>query len=197
MLFAPHAARNPIRTPDHSQSTATRPLAEAVLIPTIAITTSFRLPPEVAYEWLIRDAAKLHDVDPSLVRAVVRMESGFDPQAVSSAGAQGLMQLMPGLSQELGVGDPFDPRENIFAGVRYLKYLLDVHEGDETLALASYNAGPGAVAAYDGVPPFPETQQYVRTITEWLAKERALAVTPLPVDQADQQEEDDQTGDEV
>ena len=90
------------------------------------------------------------------------------------------MQLMPGLSQELGVTDPFDPRENIFAGVRYLKYLLDAHDGDETLALASYNAGPGAVAAYDGVPPFPETLQYVRTITEWLAKERALAPTSIP-----------------
>jgi len=186
MLFAPHAARVPVRTHEHSQAT-TRPQAESPLTPTITITTSFRLPPDLAYESLIRDAAMLHDVDPSLVRAVVRMESGFDPLAVSNAGAQGLMQLMPGLSQELGVTDPFDPRENIFAGVRYLKYLLDVHEGDETLALASYNAGPGAVAAHDGVPPFPETLQYVRTITEWLAKERALAPTPTPATQEQDQ----------
>jgi soluble lytic murein transglycosylase-like protein len=92
---------------------------------------------------------------------------------VSSAGAQGLMQLMPALSEELGVADPFDPRENIFAGARYLKALLLEHDGDETLALASYNAGPGAVARHQGVPPYPETQQYVRTITGWLAKERA------------------------
>ena len=113
------------------------------------------------------------------MRAVIRAESGFDALAVSSAGAQGLMQLLPEVSGELGVADPFDPRENIFAGVRYLKWLLDTHEGDETLALASYNAGPGAVAEYDGVPPFPETQQYVRTITDRLARERALAGEPV------------------
>ena len=106
---------------------------------------------------------------------MVRLESGFDAAAVSSAGAQGLMQLMPALADELGVEDPFDPRENIFGGARYLKALLLEHDGDETLALASYNAGPGAVAQHQGVPPYPETQQYVRTITDWLARERAAA----------------------
>ena len=107
---------------------------------------------------------------------MIRAESGFDARAVSTAGAQGLMQLMPELSEELGVTDPFDPRQNIFAGVRYLRWLLDRHKGDESLVLASYNAGPGAVDQYDGVPPFPETQQYVRTISRWLVKERGTVV---------------------
>jgi len=179
MLFAPHAARSPDRTREQSHATIAQSTAEAALVPEITITTEFRLPPYLAYETLIQEAAALHQVDPSLVRAVMRAESGFDSLAVSSAGAQGLMQLLPEVSEELGVSDPFDPRQNIFAGVRYLRLLLDTHDGNETLALASYNAGPGAVAAYDGVPPFPETQQYVRTITEWLARERALAAEPL------------------
>ena len=106
-------------------------------------------------------------------RAVVRHESGFDAAAVSSAGAQGLMQLMPALADELGIEDPFDPRENIFGGARYLKALLLEHDGNETLALASYNAGPGAVSKYDGIPPYRETQQYVKTITGILARDAA------------------------
>lgn len=146
--------------------------AELPLVPSITITTEFYLPANLAYEPLILQAAAKHDVDPSLVRAVIRAESGFDPQAVSTAGAQGLMQLMPELSDEFGVSDPFDPEQNIDAGVRYLRWLLDRHDGDESLVLASYNAGPGAVDEYDGVPPYPETQQYVRTISRWLAKER-------------------------
>jgi soluble lytic murein transglycosylase-like protein len=137
------------------------------------MTVAFTLPAEIAYEPIIREAAAIYDLDTSLLRAVVRLESGFDASAVSTAGAQGLMQLMPALSEELGVEDPFDPRENIFGGARYLKALLLEHDGDETLALASYNAGPGAVAQHQGVPPYPETQQYVKTITDWLAKERA------------------------
>ena len=179
MLFAPHAGRTPARAQEQPKSSVTHVSDEPELIPTVTITTTFRLAPHLAYETLIQEAAAAHQVDPSLVRAVVRAESAFDPLAVSSAGAQGLMQLMPGLSEELGVTDPFDPRENIFAGVRYLKYLLDAHDGDETLALASYNAGPGTVAAYAGVPPYPETEHYVRTITEQLARERALSA-PAP-----------------
>jgi soluble lytic murein transglycosylase-like protein len=108
-------------------------------------------------------------------RAVVAAESAFDVYAVSSVGALGLMQLMPALAEEMGVQDPFDPRENIMAGSRYLKQLLDAHEGDVSLALASYNAGPGTVELYGGVPPYPETQQYVKSITERLAKTSAVA----------------------
>ena len=148
--------------------------SESPQVASVVVTTEFFLPRNLVYENLIQQAAAHHDVDPSLVRAVIRAESGFDAQAVSTAGAQGLMQLMPELSEELGVTDPFDPRQNIFAGVRYLRWLLDRHDGDESLALASYNAGPGAVAQYAGVPPYPETQQYVRTISRWLEKERGI-----------------------
>ena len=88
-------------------------------------------------------------------------ESAFNPGAVSTAGALGLMQLMPGLAVKLGVADPFDPRENIMAGARHLRRLLDLHHGDVTLAVASYNAGEGVVARYGAVPPYPETQNYV------------------------------------
>jgi soluble lytic murein transglycosylase-like protein len=171
MLFVPHAGRSPAKANPAAVGTAVEPAAG----PQIIVTTEFALPAELAYESLIQEAAALHTIDPRLVRAVVRLESGFDSTAVSSAGAQGLMQLMPALADELGVSDPFDPRENVFAGTRYLKALLVDHDGDETLALASYNAGPGAVALYDGVPPFPETERYVRTITGWLAQERAAA----------------------
>jgi len=137
-------------------------------VPIVAVAMEFALPPEWAYEDLIREAAGKFKLDPALVRAVIRTESAFDSTAVSEAGAQGLMQLMPELAAELGVEDPFDPRQNIMAGTRYLSQLLLAYNGDLTLALASYNAGPGAVDLYGGVPPFPETEQYIRTITDLL-----------------------------
>ncbi len=172
LLFVPHSGRIPAKAKPGPTLRVEKPV-EAILGPQVSVTVAFSLPPEIAYEPIIREAAAMYDLDASLLRAVVRLESGFDATAVSSAGAQGLMQLMPALSEELGVEDPFDPRENIFAGARYLKALLLEHDGNETLALASYNAGPGAVAQHRGVPPYPETQQYVRTITDWLALERA------------------------
>ena len=138
----------------------------------VTVTTAFRLPPS-AFDHLIDEAAAAHGLDPVLVRAVIATESAFDPMAVSSAGAQGLMQLMPELAEEMGVVDPFDPRENIMAGTRYLSALLDDHDGDVPLALASYNAGPGNVALYHGIPPFPETHRYVKTITRLVAREHA------------------------
>ena len=95
-------------------------------------------------------------------------ESSFNPMVVSSAGAQGLMQIMPQLATELGVTEPFDPRQNIMAGARYLRQLLDANHGNLRLTLASYNAGPGNVARYKGVPPFRETREYVKRITEYL-----------------------------
>ena len=146
-------------------------------VPSVVIETVYHLPPELLYDSLIEEAAEHHGVDPELVRAVVRTESAFDPMAVSTAGAQGLMQLMPALAEELGVTDPFDPRQNVFAGVRYLRALLDQYDGDEALALASYNAGPGAVMRYNGVPPYPETEQYIRNINGLLA--RQLRAAPL------------------
>jgi len=113
---------------------------------------------------IISQAAERHGLDPDLLRAVIVQESGGRPEAVSSKGARGLMQLMDETSRDLGVRDPHDPEESIFAGARYLRGLLDRWGGDLSKALAAYNAGPGAVEKYGGVPPYRETQRYVRSI---------------------------------
>jgi hypothetical protein len=110
-------------------------------------------------------AAARHNVDPSLVRSVVKVESNFNPNAVSRKGAMGLMQLMPATARSLNLANPFDPAENVDAGVRHLKKLLDSYGGNVRLSLAAYNAGSGAVARSAGVPHFRETQDYVRRIT--------------------------------
>ncbi len=113
----------------------------------------------------IDEAAARHHVDPSLVRSVVKVESNFNPNAVSRKGAMGLMQLMPSTARSLNVSNPFDPQQNVDAGVRHLRKLLDSYNGDVRLSLAAYNAGSGAVARSAGVPHFRETQNYVRRIT--------------------------------
>lgn len=110
-------------------------------------------------------AAARHNVDPNLVRAVVKVESNFNSNAVSRKGAMGLMQLMPATARSLNVKNPFDPDQNVDAGVRHLKQLLESYGGDVSLTLAAYNAGSGAVARSSGVPRFAETQNYVRRIT--------------------------------
>ena len=122
------------------------------------------LTPELPFERLIQEAAQLHGVDAALIRAVIQTESKFDPTIVSPNGAKGLMQLMPPLAKELGVVDPFDPRDNIMGGAKYLKQLLDANRGNVSLTLASYNAGPANVKRYRGIPPFKETRAYVRKI---------------------------------
>ncbi len=119
-----------------------------------------------AFDQLIVETAQRHCVDPSLVKAIVKVESNFDPGAVSHAGAKGLMQLMDGTAQTLGVTDAFDPAQNVEGGVRFIKYLLDRYNNDEALALAAYNAGPGAVDKHQGIPPFQETQKYVTLVLQ-------------------------------
>jgi len=115
---------------------------------------------------LVEESAARHDVDPLLVHSVIQAESNYNPFAVSPSGAQGLMQLVPATARRFGVTNSFDARENIEAGVRYLKQLQD-HFGDETLALAAYNAGEGTVERYNrAVPPYPETQDFVRRVDE-------------------------------
>jgi soluble lytic murein transglycosylase-like protein len=131
------------------------------------------LSPPKAYDSLIREAADRYHVEPALIRSVMHAESGFDPSAVSRAGALGLMQLMPDVAESFGVEHPFDPRENIMAGARLLRELLDHYGGNVRLAIASYNAGPAAIENYGGaIPPFRETQGYVRRVTGLLADAR-------------------------
>ena len=118
----------------------------------------------VNFEEYIAQACYTYDVDPGLVRAMIKVESNYNPNAVSSKGAQGLMQIMPTTAQQIRLIDPFHPRDNIFAGVGYFRALLDRYNGNEKLALAAYNAGPGAVDKYGGVPPYPETINYVKKV---------------------------------
>ncbi len=113
---------------------------------------------------MIENIANKHGVDDKLVKALIRQESGFNPKAKSKAGAMGLMQLMPQTAKHLGVSDPYNPVQNVEGGVKYLKSMLDKYHGNIILALAAYNAGPGAVDKYSGVPPYEETQNYVKNI---------------------------------
>lgn len=113
------------------------------------------------YDTWIREAAALYQIPEALIRAVIRVESDFDPRAVSPANARGLMQMIPETAERMLVSDVFDPRQNIFGGVRYLRVLANTFNGDLALTVAAYNAGEGAVMRHGGVPPYPETQDYV------------------------------------
>jgi soluble lytic murein transglycosylase-like protein len=116
------------------------------------------------YDPYIREAATLYQIPEELVRAVIKVESDYDPRAVSHAGAQGLMQLMPPTAARMQIRDSFDPRMNILAGTRYLRVLANTFNGDLALTVAGYNAGEGAVIRYGGIPPYEETQDYVMRV---------------------------------
>jgi soluble lytic murein transglycosylase-like protein len=124
---------------------------------------SAALPP-ADLDTMIRQAAAQHQIDPELIRAIVQVESNFDPYAVSPKGARGLMQLIPATAQRFGVANPFDARANLDGGIRYLKHLLGMYQGDLQLTLAAYNAGENSVARFRGVPAYRETQDYIRKI---------------------------------
>ena len=119
------------------------------------------------YEGIITQASQRFNVDPSLVKALIKAESDFDNRAVSHKGAQGLMQLMPETANAMEVANPFSPEENIFGGTRYFSLLLDRFKNDKVLALAAYNAGPEAVETYGGIPPFPETKSFVAKVLDY------------------------------
>ena len=119
---------------------------------------------------LIEAYSEKNGLDSAFVKAVIKQESGFQPKVTSSCGAMGLMQLMPATANSLGVKDAYDPEQNIAGGTKYLKGLLDRFGGDKTLALAAYNAGPNAVAKYNGIPPYKETQNYVKNIMSMYQK---------------------------
>jgi soluble lytic murein transglycosylase-like protein len=132
---------------------------------TFRLTDCVRNPKE--FEPIINSCALRYGVDKSLVKAVIQAESAYNPNAVSSKGAAGLMQLMPKTAQDLNVANSFDPSENIRGGVRYLKFLLDTFKGDVPLALAAYNAGMAKVARYGGIPPYEETRNYVGRVLSY------------------------------
>jgi soluble lytic murein transglycosylase-like protein len=134
--------------------------------------------PSVNITEMVEKAAHDNNVDPLLVHSIIRVESNYNPDAVSPKGAQGLMQLMPPTARGLGVTDSFDPRQNIEAGVRYLKYLQDMYK-DDRLALAAYNAGPGAVQKYKWIPPYPETQDYVNRVGQQYGAAKKAAAQHL------------------
>jgi len=122
------------------------------------------------YDSIIRQASERFGVKPSLIKAIINAESGFDHSATSDKGAQGLMQLMPKTANDMEVEDPYKPEENIFGGVRYLSNLLGRYNNNMKLALAAYNAGPENVEAYNGVPPFPETETFIKRVLDYYRK---------------------------
>jgi soluble lytic murein transglycosylase len=119
---------------------------------------------EIFLDRIINRVSRIFDIDASLIKAVIKVESNFNPRAVSRAGAQGLMQLMPRTAYEMDVADPFDPEENIFGGTKYLRYLLNRFGDDLEITLAAYNAGETAVIKYGGIPQYRETRHYVRKV---------------------------------
>ncbi|MEI8190484.1 MAG: transglycosylase SLT domain-containing protein [candidate division NC10 bacterium] len=147
---------------------------------------AFGLPPGInltsgQYADLINAIATQNGVDPALVKAIIRAESGFDQRAVSRKGAQGLMQLMPETADRYAVGDAFDPADNIRGGVRYLKFLQDLFPGQLHLAVAAYNAGENAVLRYGGLPPYAETREYVTRVFRFYGQPDAVATAaPIP-----------------
>jgi soluble lytic murein transglycosylase-like protein len=122
---------------------------------------------EDLYDHVISEASQTHGVPFSLLKALIKTESDFNPTAISSAGARGLMQLMPENIKTLKIKNPFDPRENVMGGTRYLKQLIDRFNGKLPLALAAYNAGPGVVEKYQRIPPFQETENFVKQVMEY------------------------------
>ena len=129
-------------------------------------------------ENVIQEMARRHNVDANLVKAIIKTESNNNPRAVSSKGARGLMQLMPPTARDMGVANSLDPAQNVDGGVRYLKLLMNQYGGNLELSLAAYNAGPGAVERHGGIPPYRETQQYVKKIGTLYGSLRTQTETP-------------------
>lgn len=163
-------------------NTPSRPDARPIPRLTSPVSTGGAELPATPYDAFIERVARENGLDPSLIKVVALVESGFDAQAISPKGARGIMQLMPGTARRYGVRDVHDPYENLRAGAEHLRDLLDEFGGDVTLAVAGYNAGAGAVRRYGGVPAYRETRDYVRKIRDRLGQTRRArpASTPAP-----------------
>lgn len=150
----------------YAQLTNTAPPARTVATPPPPVKSANTQKSKTAdnLNEIIKTTAARYHLDERLLHAVIKTESNYDPRALSSAGAQGLMQLMPATAKSLGVDNPWDPQANVDGGARYLRQMLDRYHGSLSLALAAYNAGPGAVDRYNGIPPFRETRQYVERV---------------------------------
>jgi soluble lytic murein transglycosylase-like protein len=185
LLFTAAAFAIPNQMTPAKVSSAIEAVLSPALEPRVGVSIdSFNpIPAAHAYDNLIREAAEKYRLDPSLIRSVMRTESAFNPFAVSTAGAMGLMQLMPEIQKAFGVDDPFDPRQNIMGGARLLRELLDQHHGNLVLTIASYNAGPTAIAKHGNkVPPFRETQNYVKRVTRLMADDERAAADDLALE---------------
>ncbi len=175
------------------RAVAEKRIAETV-VPAHVVGTDAPAPQEPAEHATGIDAAveriaAEHSLPPQLIHSVIKVESNYNPNAVSSKGALGLMQLIPSTARRFGVSDAFNPIQNIQGGAKYLRYLLDLFDGSYPLALAAYNAGEAAVARYGGIPPYAETQNYVILVRKQLEKAAAAAkaaVSPAPVIEAKQ-----------
>lgn len=161
-VYVPSSVQDALAQFNNSSGTKLDSYVSDDVIGTIAYEKSLAGANE--YATIIKQASLTHNVPEKLIAAVIKQESNFNPTVVSHAGAQGLMQLMPKTAQYLGVSNAFDPEQNIMAGAKYLRQMLDKFENDPTLALAAYNAGPSRVTKYGGVPPFKETQNYVKKV---------------------------------
>ena len=155
-------------TPDEIAALVPAAAAPSEEVPAPSLAQRLRTPIEARpFAALIQSVSLKHGIDPALVHAVIEAESNYQASARSQVGARGLMQVMPATARDLGVKSArllFDPQENLEAGVKYLKFLLERFDGDLTNAIAAYNAGPGAVQKYEGIPPFPETENYVKRV---------------------------------
>jgi soluble lytic murein transglycosylase-like protein len=143
-----------------------------------AIPADIPLSGDCDLDWIIFRAGEKAGIDPRFIHAVIKQESKYDSKAVSPVGARGLMQMMPATAERFGLKDPFDPAANVEAGTKYLKWLLKRFDGDVSLALAGYNAGEGAVDKYKGVPPYTETQNYVKKIVSNYGKTYHPVLSP-------------------
>lgn len=165
------ASAPPVSVPAHVKTVVRVDVKSGRLIRAVVAPPAPAIPPKQLSDMVDRIAHQ-SGVEAPLVHSVIQAESNYNPGAVSNKGAQGIMQLIPATARRFGVNDVFDPEENIAGGVKYLRFLLDYYQGDYTKAIAAYNAGEGAVDKYNGVPPYAETQGYVRNVAKNLTAQR-------------------------